>query len=179
MPSYIAVAISLVCLASGCATNRPSEVAGRTTGPRIDMQVRELSTSLLKHCTTLTTNGVTLTYGLVCPVFGDETVAVYEDVPPAGASTNDTMSIRIEDRARPLGIVADKGLDAVFTGPDEVKACRIADPLKLRERYLYVVGRLNELYGGHFRKRPGDRSPFEPPEGHDVTRDPHYAPRRQ
>lgn len=171
MPMYAVVVMVLLLVVSGCATDMPS-TTGKARRGGIDVEVKELTANLVRHCTTLTTNGVDLTYGLVCPVFGDETVAVYEDVPPAGASANDTLSIRIEHRREPLGTIADRGLDAVFDEPGELQACRIGDPLKVRERYMYVVGRLNELYSGHRRKRPGDHSPFEPPAGHGVTRDP-------
>ena len=177
MHKYIVPTVLLITVVTGCSTDMPFMRKKSKGG--IDPEVKELTANLRRHCTKVITNGVERTYELVCPVFGDETVAIYEDKTPAGASSNDTMTIRIEHQRRPLGHVADKGLDAAFDGPGELKKCKVEDPLKVRERYTYVVSRLNQLYVGHFKKRPGDRSPFKPPPGHNVPRDPNYGPGRK
>ncbi|MFC1462092.1 hypothetical protein ACFLQU_00660 [Verrucomicrobiota bacterium] len=177
MYRYIVPTVVLVTVVMGCSTDMALVPRKKKGG--IDPEVKELTVNLSRHSTKVHTNGVELTYELVCPVFGDETVAIYEDKTPAGASANDTMSIRIEHQRKPLGTIADKGLDAVFDGAGELKECKVEDPLKVHERYMYVISRLNQLYVGHFKKRPGDRSPFKPPPGHNVPRDPNYGPGRK
>lgn len=177
MYRYTVPTILLITVVMGCTTNMPFTPKRKKGG--IDPEVAELTKNLTRHSTRVVTNGVELTYELVCPVFGDETVAIYEDKTPAGASTNDVMTIRIEHERKPLGHVRDAGLDASFEQPAEFRECKVEDPLKVRERYMYVVSRLNQLYVGHFKKRPGDRSPFTPPPGQSVPLDPNYGPGRK
>jgi hypothetical protein len=169
--------VAALCVA-GCVTPPPAETdvgdlpdfSEQREG--MDPQVMLLVTNLHRHFTRSDTNDTEITYELVCPVFGDEVLATYLDRLPYTASTNDVMTIRIEHAKKPMGWVSDMGLDATFDDPRELAECKIEDPMKIYERYMHVVRKLNRLYLEHYRK--GRRGKPPPSKGPPVL--PHRSP---